>query len=129
MKNRFLDEYDINDPLSQDIKDRLRDNSKYGGDNMAYKEATSGEVLKLEEGDSIEGNFINIEESKQFSSSYALRVETREGVRVTFVSGIIRDLIEANSIKKGQKIKCTFKGMKKSETTGREYKDYQLLYE
>jgi len=91
------------------------------------KELTSGDVVKLEAGDRIDGEFVAIEQSKQFADSYAVHIGTPEGNKVVFVNNIVRDLIEKNGVLKGTKIAILFKGLKKSEKTGREYKDYSVF--
>lgn len=94
-----------------------------------YKEATSGDVVKFKnEGDSVEGVYQGYEESKQYPDSYALKIKVGEDLKVVFVSGIVIDLIESNSVMKGQDVKLEYTGKKKSEKTGRNYNTYKLLY-
>lgn len=95
-----------------------------------YMEATAGNVIKLEnEGDFIEGIYKGFEESKQFKESYALTVIGDDNKpQVAFVSGIVIDLLQRNDIKPNDRVKVVFKGMKKAEKSGREYKTYQVLY-
>lgn len=86
-----------------------------------------GDVVKLEKkGDSVEGKFASIEESRQFKDSYAIRVETKDGLKVIFASKIVRDLLEANNVEAGRRIKIVFNGKKMNEAKTREYNDYEL---
>ena len=97
-------------------------------ENTGWKEATSGDVVKLKEGERIEGKLVTIEPSTQYPESFCLKLDTKDGLKVTFVSNIVKDLIESNSIMKGQDMAVLFKGLKKSEKSGREYKDYSVLF-
>lgn len=93
------------------------------------KQATSGDVVKFEnEGDAVEGKLIGFEPSRQYPDSYAVRVQTSEGVKIVFTSGIVVSLIEANNISKGQYVKIVYKGKKKNKEGTREYNDYDLFY-
>jgi len=97
--------------------------------NEEFKKATPGDVVKFEKaGDTISGKYIGYEESKQYAKSYAVKVDTAEGIKAVFVSGIVIDLIESNSITKGTEIIIEYLGKKKSETSGREYNTYDLHY-
>jgi len=93
-----------------------------------YKQATSGEVIKLAEGESIEGKYIGFEESATFKNSYALKVDTRDGIKVIFVSSIVTDLIISNNIVKGQEVKLEFVGMIENKAKTFSYKDYNLFF-
>jgi len=94
-----------------------------------YKQATSGDVVKFEkEGDAIEGKLMTTEPSRQFPDSYALKVETTEGVKVVFVSGIVIDLITSNGVKSGQQIKVVYKGKKDNKAKTAKYNDYELYF-
>jgi len=93
-----------------------------------WKEASMGNVVKLEEGQALTGKFVSIEESKQYPGSYAFKVETETDVKVTFVNSIVKELIESNNIMKGQDVRLIFKGMKENEQGTRSYKDYSLLF-
>ncbi len=95
-----------------------------------YKEAVSGDVVKFEKaGDSIEGELIGYEESKQYPSSYGLKFKDKEGqIKLIFVSGIAIDLIQSNSVKNGQQIKIEFLGKKKTQDEKKEYNTYKVMY-
>ena len=94
-----------------------------------YKKATSGDVVKFEtDGDFVEGKLIGFEPSRQFPDSYAVKVETEDGIKVVFVSGIVVDLINANSVKKGQQVKLLFKGKKDNKAKTAKYNDYELFF-
>lgn len=94
------------------------------------KEATSGDVFKFEKkGDAIEGVYMGYEASKQFPSSFALRVSVSGKPVVAFVSGIVIDLIKTNNIMSGQKVRVEFLGKKKTQDGKKEYNDYKVMYE
>ena len=83
--------------------------------NDEWKEATTGNVVKLEEGESLQGQYVGIEQSHQYKDSFAFKVSVDGDVKVTFVSNIVKELIETNGIKEGQDVKLTYDGMKESE--------------
>lgn len=93
-----------------------------------YKQAKSGDVIVLEQGDYIEGIYKGHEESRNFPGSYAFKVEQPDGLKVVFVSKMVVDLIASNSIMVGQQIKLVYKGMKENEARTREYKVYDLFF-
>lgn len=120
--NKCLTVWGFKDPI------HYYPNIMLGGEKM--KEATSGEVIKLEkEGDSIEGIYNGYEESKQFKGSYAVKISVDGKPNVVFVSGIVVDLIETNSIKIGMKIKIQYTGKQKSSKSGMDYNTYKVFYE
>lgn len=95
---------------------------------MEWKEASMGDVVKFEKsGESIEGTYSSIEESRKFKGSYALRIETREGLKTVFVSNIVKSLLDANRVSAGDQIKLVFKGKVWNEAKTYEYNDYSLL--
>ncbi len=91
------------------------------------KELTSGNVIKLAEGESIEGEFISCDVSAQYKDSYALKVKDGDEIKVTFVNNIVKDLLEGNSVTPGQKVRVLFKGMKDNKSNTAKYKDYSVL--
>ncbi len=91
------------------------------------KELTSGNVVKLEEGQRLDGEFISCDVSAQYKDSYALKVKDGEEIKVTFVNNIVKDLIEGNAVKPGQKIAVLFKGMKDNKSGTAKYKDYAVM--
>ncbi len=95
-----------------------------------YKEAASGDVVKFENaGDFAEGELVGYEESKQYPNSYAVRFKDSDGeIKVVFVSGIVIDLFNSNSIKNGQEIKIEYLGKEKTKDGKREYNNYKVLY-
>ncbi len=93
-----------------------------------WKEAKAGDVVKLKQGERIEGLFVDIQESKKYSDSYALTIETKKGKQVLFVNNIVKDLITTNSIMKGQEIAVLFKGQKENESKTFKYNDFALLF-
>lgn len=94
-----------------------------------WNQATSGDVVKFEkDGDAIEGKLIGFEPSRQYPDSYAVKVDTKDGIKIVFVSGIVVDLISSNSLKKGQEIKIVYKGKKRNKKDTADYNDYELLY-
>jgi len=98
--------------------------TKTKGENM--KELTSGNVMKLNEGQSAEGTFQGIEVSAQFKDSYALKMKIGNNLQVIFVSNIVKDLLTANNVQVGDKIKVHFKGMKSNKSGTAKYKDYAV---
>jgi len=115
--NQELSNWGIKDPITP-RKKKMTD----------WKEAKLGDVVKLEAGDRIEGKFIELEQSKLYPDSYALKVETLDGIKVVFVSTIVKGLLESNSIMKNQEIAVLYKGLKKNEAGTRDYKDYSLFF-
>ena len=93
-----------------------------------WEEATSGNVIKLEPGERIEGIFKQIEPSLTYKDSFALHIEVKEENTVLFVNKIVNDLLSTNSIKHGQEISLLFVGMKKTIDGKFEYKDYKLFF-
>lgn len=93
-----------------------------------YIQATSGDVVKLEAGQSISGIFVVIEPSKMYKDSFALKLRQADRLKTIFVSSIVADLISGNSIMSGQDIKLTFKGKVKAQNGKFEYNDYELFY-
>jgi len=96
-------------------------------ENEFKKEVSLGDVVKLEPSQDLVGSFINIEQSTQYEDSWALRMRVDDKTIVTFVSKIVRDLIEAAGLTSGQRMKLLFVGMKKNQLGTREYKDYKLF--
>jgi hypothetical protein len=100
-------------------------------ENKKFKEAVSGDVVKLDkEGASVAGVLIGYEESKMFPGSYAvkLRNPAKETPFVVFVSNIVIQKIKDSNIQIGQDLMIEFTGMKKSASSGMEYKDYKVFY-
>lgn len=95
---------------------------------MDWKEATSGDVIKLEEGDRVEGKFNSIEVSSMYPDSYALSMDVDGDSKVVFVNNIVYDLINRNNIQKGQEIAVLFVGLKDNAKGTRKYKDYKLFF-
>lgn len=125
--NKGLKNWGINNPLlntQQKIKQELDEGKK-------MKEALTGNVIKLEKtGDFIKGSFISYERSKQFDKSFAVKIKDDSGnINVIFVSAIVIDLIETNSIVSGQQIKIEYTGNAKAKKSGMEYKTYKVFYE
>jgi len=94
-----------------------------------WKEAKNGEVVKLDENESLQGKFISLERSKLYNDSFAFSVENEQGIVSTFVNNIVVELVERNNIVKGQLVKLTYLGMKENESRTRSYKNYQLLFQ
>lgn len=95
---------------------------------MEYKEASMGDVVKLEKaGEFIEGRYTSIEESRKFKGSYAMRIETAKGLKTVFVSNIVKGLIDANQVESGRQVKLVYKGKVMNEAKTYEYNDYSLL--
>ena len=93
-----------------------------------WNKATSGDVVKLEQDQSLEGKYVGLEQSKTYPDSWGFKVETPEGVKCVFVNNIVKDLVASNNIMKGQEVKLTFKGLQKTEDGKKEYKTYDLLF-
>lgn len=93
------------------------------------KELTSGNVMKLTAGQSAEGTFQGIEPSAQFKDSFALKLKIGNDLKVIFVSNIVKDLLTANNVQHGQKVKVHFKGMKPNKSGTANYKDYAVYVE
>ena len=95
---------------------------------MEYQKATMGDVVKLEKaGDSLEGRYTSIKESRKFKGSYALRIKTKDGLKTVFVSNIVKGLLDANQVKSGQQVKLIFTGKTQNEAKTFEYNEYDLL--
>lgn len=93
-----------------------------------WKEATSGDVLKLEEGDRIEGKFLGIEVSSMYPDSYALTIDVEGEQKVTFVNNIVHDLINRNQITPGSQIAVLYVGLKENAKGTRKYKDFKVFF-
>ena len=90
---------------------------------MAWKEVESGAVFQFEkEGDSIEGELVDTVEG-QFGNNYIIKTPSGEEMTV-FGKTVINTKMAR--IKKGQKVKITFKGEVKAPTSGRNYQDYSI---
>ena len=94
-----------------------------------YKKAEDGDVVKLDEGDVLEGKFISMEESKKFPNSFAITLDTEEGQKVLFGNKILFDKIMKAQIKVNQSIAIDYKGLKENQTKTAKYHDYDLYYE
>ncbi len=136
-KNKQLNAYGFINPIriEKSEKDFLisQENKKFSSEELnkmseEYKELSAGEVIKFEkEGDKLEGKYICYEESATYKNSYALKIQTTEGLKVVFVSSIVTDLINSNNIKKEQQIKLVYNGKIQNKAKTFEYKDYTLL--
>ena len=92
---------------------------------MELKEAKQGDVVKLEEGQNIEGVLRRVDESAMYPGSYAVQLDEK----VVFVNKPVIDLFETNGIRPGTHfVKLTFNGMKKTQDGKREYKDFKVHY-
>ena len=91
------------------------------------KELTQGNVVKLEEGQRLEGEFVSCDQSATYKDSYALKVNDNGEVKVCFVNNIVKDLLESNSVLPGTKIAVLFKGMKDNKSHTAKYKDYAVM--
>ena len=119
MENKSLNAYGFKNPIREV-------NKMSEGE---YKEATSGDVIKFEkEGDSLEGSYMDYQESVKYKDSYALKVKTSEGLKVVFVSSIVVDLLASNNIQKGQQIKLVYNGLVENQAKTFKYKDYKLFF-
>ena len=96
--------------------------------DSSLKQAKSGDVVKLEVGEYLEGSYMGYEESKTYPGSYALKIRKGDDTKVTFVNNIAIDLIESNGIKQGDFIRVFFKGMRKNEAGTYSYKEYEIFY-
>lgn len=92
-----------------------------------WKKATSGEVVKLAPGENLEGVFVGIEVSKQFTGSYAFKVKQGDDIKTVFVNNIVSDLINTNQIKPGMSVRLLMMNKKKNKK-GQEYSDYELEF-
>jgi len=93
-----------------------------------WKAATHGEIIKLEAGQSLEGIYAGIDQSKEYADSWCFKIEKDGKTTGTFVNNIVKELIETNNIMNGQEVRLTFKGLKENEKGTRSYKDYELLF-
>ena len=85
-----------------------------------------GEPVKLEnENDSIEGEFINYEQSQQYPDSFAVKIQATDGIKVIFANNVLKEKIDNSQVKQGNSIKIVYKGLVKSKN-GREYKQYDV---
>ncbi len=96
-------------------------------ENENWNELKPGEVIKLAEGEHLTGKFVSIEESTMYKESYAVTLDTEKGQEVTFVSAIVKDMLNKNSVNVGDNIRILYKGMKKTKDGSREYKDYSVF--
>ena len=93
-----------------------------------WKEATSSEVIKLQAGERVEGEYLGMEESALFPSSYALNIRVSGENKVLFINDILKDLIVKNKIEMGQNIAVLYVGDKKNQKGTRSYKEYKLFF-
>ena len=92
------------------------------------RQLTSGEFYKFETaGDFIEGKLLKVEQSKQYKDSWSVSLETKEGVKTAYVSNIVIDLFEKNSVTTGKVVRIMFNGLKKTKDGSRKYKDYSVF--
>lgn len=90
-------------------------------------ELNSGNVLKLAEGQRADGEFCGIDPSAQFKDSYALKLKQADGIKVIFVSNIVKDLLSVNNVQPGARIGVLFKGLKDNKSKTARYKDYAVF--
>lgn len=93
-----------------------------------WKEAKSGDVIKLAEGERVEGTFQALEESSLYPDSYALKLNVNGENKTLFVSGIVASLLDSNNVQKGQEIAVLFAGMKSNSKGTRKYKDFKVFF-
>jgi len=93
------------------------------------KELTSGNVVKLAEGDRLDGKFVSCEQSAQYKDSYAIKVDDNDEIKVLFVNNIVKDLLETHTVKPGQKISILYVGLRDNKTGTAKYKDYKVFAE
>ena len=91
------------------------------------KELTSGNVVKLEQGQHLEGEFVSCDESAMYKDSYAFKVKDGEETKTTFVNNVVKDLLDSNAVKPGDKVRVLFKGMKSNKSGTAQYKDYSVF--
>lgn len=93
-----------------------------------WDEVEQAEVKKLEtENDYIVGYFVDIEKSRKFPKSFALRYKESGKLRVVFVNNIVDDLIKTVKLNEGDKFKLVYTGLKSSDDeSGNEYKTFKL---
>ena len=92
------------------------------------RQLTSGEFFKFETaGDFFEGKLLKVEQSKLYKDSWAVSLETKEGVKTAYVSNIVIDLFEKNSVTTGKVVRIMFNGLKKTKDGSRKYKDYSVF--
>lgn len=92
------------------------------------KKAEEKEVAELKaEGDSIEGDFISIEESKLYNNSWAVTFKDADTLKVAFVNKVGHDLI-MQYLKEGDHFILSHKGMKETADGRNKYHTYELYY-
>lgn len=94
---------------------------------MALREVGGGDVHTLEEGQKLCGTLLEIKGNQgRDNNSDIVVVETDEGKTVeAWSSAVLSDKLSNVSV--GDWIQIEYIGKKKSEKTGREYKDWKLL--
>ena len=93
-----------------------------------WQEASNSEVIKLQAGDRVEGEYLGLEESALFTGSYTLNIRVSNENKVLFVNDILKDLIIKNKISMGQQIAILYIGDKKNLKGTRSYKEYKLFF-
>lgn len=97
------------------------------GNTKGWTEATSGDVVKLEEGKRIEGKYLDCTESVTYPDSFNLKLDVDGKTQVVFVNNIVVDLLKSNSVKQGDEIAVLFVGMRDNAKGTRKYKDFKLF--
>ncbi len=90
--------------------------------HKGYRQVEQPEMVKVENvGDSVEGGFVAIEESKKFKDSYAVTFHDAKkdgALSCVFVSPQARDLFIRSKVKNAQNFILEFTGEKKAEESG-----------
>jgi len=94
-----------------------------------WKEATTGDLVELKEGESIEGELIEIEPSSMYDESWALKLQIDGEAKAVWVNKIVVDKLKCHKIPPGTMIKLTYKGKHRNKANTRDYKEFELLYQ
>lgn len=135
MTAMMLTRFGLSDPL-ETLHERRRvrfartmESEENEMDKKEFKKASAPVVVKLEKkGDVASGKFISLEESTMYPSSYALKYNESDVIKVAFVNSIAKDLIEENDVKKGTEFILEHNGMAEAKTSGMKYHTYTLFF-
>lgn len=91
-----------------------------------WTEIRGGDEFKFEnEGDSVEGELVNVRSDVGENKSMMYDIKTENGLKAIWGSKILDEKMRV--VKLGQKVKIVFKGKEKAKTGGREYLVYEVF--
>ena len=96
-------------------------------DKKEFKKVEMPTVVKLEKkGDSVSGEYIAIEPSKEYKDSYALTFKVNDKVNVLFIPSFAEKLFMAQDVKKNDLFILELTGKQKNKEGTFEYNTYDL---